>query len=183
MQKYCDESNQHEPMLQGLVESTPVNISMAAFLITRGPIAFIGSSNNESSLRGAQDGVWSDIFLLDAGEPTGLCREGPSGVFSRPWSKGTAKLNCNRWKAEVQFFSLKSDELSILPRSTLRTTRRRSIWYCISGMELDMEPGIIEPGHPDVRADCLPEGAQFGVACATRLDGGLFGRSQQWTGA
>ena len=43
MRTYCNESNQHAPMLQGLVDGTPANISVAAFLITRGPIAFIGS--------------------------------------------------------------------------------------------------------------------------------------------
>ena len=43
MRTYCSESNQHAPMLQGLVDGTPANISVAAFLITRGPIAFIGS--------------------------------------------------------------------------------------------------------------------------------------------
>ena len=38
-----------------------------------------------------------------AGVPTGLCAEGPAGVFSRVWSAGTAALDCNGFTADLPF--------------------------------------------------------------------------------
>ena len=37
---------------------------------------------------------WDPLFALDVGLPLALCSEGPTDVFSRRWSKGTAKLDC-----------------------------------------------------------------------------------------
>ena len=48
----------------------------------------------------------TDPFYLQAGEPTGLCTEGPTGVFSRNWTLGTASLDCNSWTASLPFPSL-----------------------------------------------------------------------------
>ena len=38
--------------------------------------------------------AWDPMFMLDVGEPQGLCSEA-AGVFSRKYSKGTATLDCN----------------------------------------------------------------------------------------
>ena len=42
------------------------------------------------------------MFMLDVGEPQGLCTE-TSGVFSRKFSKGTAALDCNAFAATLDF--------------------------------------------------------------------------------
>ena len=57
----------------------------------------------------SDDRDWNDIFYLQAGEPQGLCKEGPSGVFSREWSEGTAVLDCNKWTASLPFAALPHD--------------------------------------------------------------------------
>ena len=87
--------------------NTPANINLRCGLhrITRGPIAFIGS--------GVLGGVGvpedtGEIFQLDVGSPTGLCKEGPEGIFSRNWSNGRAQLDCNRWESELAFPSLQT---------------------------------------------------------------------------
>ena len=69
--------------------------SLAGFLVTRPPIGFIGFGW-ESDQRD-----WDPIFLTQVGEPLGLCSEGPSGVFTRPWTKGNATLDCNKWTGTV----------------------------------------------------------------------------------
>jgi hypothetical protein len=46
------------------------------------------------------------LHQLQAGEPTGLCVEAPTGVFSRAWSLGTAELDCNSWTAKLPFATL-----------------------------------------------------------------------------
>jgi hypothetical protein len=73
------------------------NATLAAFLVARSPIAYIGFQQNSG------DSDWSPLFELDAGEPTGLCAEAPAGVFSRAWSKGTAALDCNSWTGSLPF--------------------------------------------------------------------------------
>lgn len=42
------------------------------------------------------------LFDLDVGEPEGLCTE-KAGIFSRKWSKGTATIDCNAFKATLDF--------------------------------------------------------------------------------
>ena len=69
--------------------------TMAAFLITRPPVAFIGSYMLRS--------IESDLFNLDVGEPLGLCAEVTSGVFERKWSKGTATLDCHTYTPTLDF--------------------------------------------------------------------------------
>jgi hypothetical protein len=72
-----------------------LNQTIAAFLVTRPPMALLGSR--------WQDASWSPLFELDAGEPAGLCEEGPQGVFSRQWTQGRAALDCNTWEASLPF--------------------------------------------------------------------------------
>ena len=52
-------------------------------------------------LRG--DPQFDPLFALDVGEPMELCQEGPVNVFSRKWTKGTATLDCNSYKATLPF--------------------------------------------------------------------------------
>jgi hypothetical protein len=41
--------------------------------------------------------------IAHAGEPMGLREEGPPGVFSRAWSKGSASLDCNARTSKLEF--------------------------------------------------------------------------------
>lgn len=78
---------------------------LAAFLVTRGPYAYIGYGWNGQSLP-AWDPLWD---AYDVGQPAagaaGLCAEGPAGVFSRQWTNGVAQLDCNTWTASLNFTS------------------------------------------------------------------------------
>ena len=76
-------------------DKNSVNQSIASFLVTRPPIAFLGFGW-ESDMRD-----WRPEFLWQVGEPQGPCTEAPSGVFTRPWSYGDAVVNCNTWTATV----------------------------------------------------------------------------------
>lgn len=84
--------------------------TMAAFLVTRPPVGFIGSY----VMRDGPDPfpphhLASDpLFRLDVGEPKELCNEVTKGVFQRRWSKGVAALDCNTYTATLQFKSLAS---------------------------------------------------------------------------
>jgi len=71
------------------------NQSVAAFLVTRGPVAFLGS--------GWESGVaqWNPVFTYAVGEPKGACVEASPGVFSRPWTAGEVSLNCDSWVATI----------------------------------------------------------------------------------
>ena len=72
--------------------------TVAGFLITRGPLAWIGWG-----WQGCSVPPWPPQFDMDVGEPLGNCTEGPAGVFSRVYSKGTATLDCNTWAASLPF--------------------------------------------------------------------------------
>lgn len=69
--------------------------SIAAFLILRGPYAWLGSGWNGGGVG------WSDYFLLQVGEPQGVCVQSPSGVFTRQWTYGAVTLDCNTWTASI----------------------------------------------------------------------------------
>ena len=88
------------------MDSSPANQNqtVAAFLITRPPYAYLGWGWE------SDDRNWNDIFYLQVGEPlpggAGICNEGPSGVFTRAYTAGTASLDCNAWTALLPFPSL-----------------------------------------------------------------------------
>ena len=76
--------------------------TLAAFLVTRGPYAFLGGRN-------LRDHSWHPLFATDVGEPQGLCFESAPNVFERKWSKGTAGLDCNTYTAKLPFGRLDLD--------------------------------------------------------------------------
>lgn len=97
MRARCTASYQTRAITQG-IDGSAFNQSLAAFLVTRPPIGFLGFGW-ESDMR-----AWRPEFLWAVGEPTppgALCSEGPAGVFSRPWTYGTAALDCNTWTATI----------------------------------------------------------------------------------
>lgn len=95
MRSYCAPAMQSRPMTMQMTAGS--NQTVAAFLIARPPQAWLGWGW-ESDQRN-----WLPIFDLDVGTPTALCAEGPAGVFTRTWTKGTAQLDCNAWTATLDF--------------------------------------------------------------------------------
>ncbi len=95
MRERCDPAWQTRAMTY---EFDPANKahSLAGFLIIRGPVANYIGFGWESDQRN-----WDPLFLTPVGEPTALCSEGPTGVFTRPWTNGNATLDCNSWTAAV----------------------------------------------------------------------------------
>jgi len=82
--------------------------TMAAFLVTRPPVGFVGSyiMRGPGEAGPAHGAAFSPLFLLDVGEPLGLCSEAAPGVFTRRWSRGVATLDCNTFEATLAFKSL-----------------------------------------------------------------------------
>ena len=101
MATFCSPSYQERPLLMRMNNDPKVaNQTVAAFLIVRPPHAYLGWSWE------SDDRDWNEIFLLQVGEPQGLCSETAPGVFARVWSEGTASLDCNTWSAELPFAAL-----------------------------------------------------------------------------
>ena len=94
MRRLCQPGVQAQSMFFAFDGS---NETLAAFLVARSPLAYIGFQ------QGSSDASWSPLFELDVGAPLGLCTEGPVGVFTRPWSQGTAALDCNTWSGALPF--------------------------------------------------------------------------------
>ena len=104
MDNFCKPEMQQRPMMMpaSSEEIRHLNATIAAFLITRPPIGFIGWGWESDDRKWPQSG----IFNLQAGTPTGLCKtEGP-GVYSRAWTNGVARLDCNKGTSELPFPSL-----------------------------------------------------------------------------
>ena len=95
MRALCLPEMQGKSMLMGFSHGPDLNQTLAAFLVSRPPVGFVGSRWQDSS--------WSPLFNMDVGQPLGLCQEGPAGVFTRQWSRGQAALDCNSWTAQLPF--------------------------------------------------------------------------------
>ena len=101
MRGSCNSTFQERPLLMRMSnDPAAATQTVAAFLVVRPPHAYLGWSWE------SDDRDWNPLFLLQAGEPTGLCAEGAPGVFSRTWSEGVASLDCNTWTASLPFASL-----------------------------------------------------------------------------
>jgi hypothetical protein len=99
MRTYCAVEYQARPMLMHMDVAgvATANATVAAFLITRPPYAYLGYAWESN------DANFSSLFYLAVGEPTAFCAEGPDGVFARPYSLGTPRLDCNSFEAELPF--------------------------------------------------------------------------------
>jgi len=69
---------------------------MAAFLIARGPYAWIGSG----WVGCITDYPFPDEWTLDYGEPVGPATRA-GNTFTRAWTKATATFDCDAWKGAV----------------------------------------------------------------------------------
>jgi len=94
MRRYCAPAFQDISFTMAL-DVGSFNQTMAAFLIVRGPIAYIGFGWSSGQER------WRQEFLWDVGTPQGLCAEVSPGVFSRKWTYGNAVLDCLSWNGLV----------------------------------------------------------------------------------
>ena len=90
----CTADFQQQAITMQFDDSNAVQ-SIAGFLIVRGPTAFLGYGW-ESDQR-----QWNELFLLQVGEPQGLCVSPSSGVFVREWTYGNVTLDCGNWTAVV----------------------------------------------------------------------------------
>lgn len=95
LRQLCAPSAQGRSMFMHWSGGEALNQTLAAFLITRPPVALLGSR--------WQDAQWSPLFELDAGVPVGLCEEAAPGVFTRAWTRGVVKLDCQQWEADLPF--------------------------------------------------------------------------------
>jgi len=95
MRARCHSEFQNHPFMMTF-DSSPQNVNqiLAAFLIVRPPIGYLGYGWE------SDDRQWNSIFLKDYGFPAGLCEEVSTGVFSRQWNK-VVTLDCNNWKAQI----------------------------------------------------------------------------------
>ena len=104
---YCAPEMQGRGMFMDFPANNPrASQALGAFLVTRGPYAFIGG-------RGLRDDTWHPIFATDVGEPLGLCYEAKPHVFERKWSKGVAGFDCSTYTAHLPFPSLPLSEVMV----------------------------------------------------------------------
>jgi hypothetical protein len=82
-------------------DATP-NMSMAAYLVVRGPYSFIQAPSAVIQGRDWTDPAYR-VYRLDTGTPTGPCVESPTGVFTRGWSGGHASIDCGTTSATLDF--------------------------------------------------------------------------------
>jgi Hypothetical glycosyl hydrolase family 15 len=94
MSQRCNAEWQHRAITMQF-DASNANQSVAAFLVTRPPIAYLGFGW-ESDMSD-----WNPIFLLQVGEPAGLCAQVQAGVFTRAWTYGNVTLDCNTWTATI----------------------------------------------------------------------------------
>jgi len=94
------------PMLHGVTTNNigqNVQQQVAAFLLMRGPYAWIGW--------GQWGMVWDpsvalpkEIWNVEYGDPIDpRCSEGPAGVFHRGYTAASVTLDCNTWSAYIEF--------------------------------------------------------------------------------
>ena len=74
---------------------------IAAFLIIRGPSAFIGYGWEGCTDQYAVPFPRPHALDVDYGAPTEFCREASPGVFTREWTKATVALDCNSFVANI----------------------------------------------------------------------------------
>merc|ERR1712139_91679 len=99
MRSICQAEFRAQPRMTGNV---PGEQGIASFLIARGPYWWMGWGFAGCDIYHPYDPLWD----IDPGEPLSNCTEETPGIFSRSFQKGSAKLDCNQWTAELNFESL-----------------------------------------------------------------------------
>ena len=65
-------------------------------------VTYSTSARSASSSK-KDDRDWHTLFGLDVGEPLEQCQELTNGLFTRRWTKGTARLDCRKYSAELPY--------------------------------------------------------------------------------
>jgi len=78
--------------------STEREAFLAAFLVARGPYAWVGHQ-----WRCEPRVHWDALWDLDVGEPRGPCAEVAPGVFARNYTRGVAAINCSSFEGTLDF--------------------------------------------------------------------------------
>ena len=179
MRTLCEPRMQQRPMLMpagGGPNFEQFNQTLAAFLITRPPFAYIGygwKGCGAASKKVGRD-YWEPLFDLDVGEPRGGCEEGPSGVFHRAWSLGNASLDCNTFSAHLNF-SLKTksvhvgfaktdddDEVAPVARTRLFFDEQEIAANSMSNVRLRLHKPTVHDDEPPTLVPQSPwEGGRF----------------------
>jgi hypothetical protein len=132
MRSLCLPAMQRKPMLMGvsgncceydpsgnkqsgcpkLVQCHGGNATLAIFLVTRPPFAYLGTGWQGCDSAGSQSKhAWDPLYDMFTGSPLELCTERDPGVFSRKWSGGSASFNCNTGESVLDFrIRSKSDD-------------------------------------------------------------------------
>jgi hypothetical protein len=90
----CNAASQQTTMTQTF-DWYNANQSIAAFLIVRPPIAFLGwgfPSNVNN---------WHPSFLYNVGEPLGICYSPAPNIYTRAWTYGNVTMNCATFTATI----------------------------------------------------------------------------------
>lgn len=98
MDKICDPSWQDIPMTMQW-DTNNREQTLAAFLIGRGPYAYVGYGWNGGPLPN-WDSMWD---MYDVGTPSNLCTQVSPGIYARNYTNGFAQLDCNTWTATLSF--------------------------------------------------------------------------------
>lgn len=99
MKLQCKRPANQSAVLYAAVSHTDMaaaNLSIAAFLVTRGPHSFVGAHQGTIEGQDKADPFFA-IFQLDVGSPMGDCvaSSAKGHTFSRKWSHGMAMVNCS----------------------------------------------------------------------------------------
>jgi len=90
----CNDAYQQRAVTQ-LLDVNHVNASLAGFLVTRPPHAWIGFGW-ESDMKN-----WRSEFLWQVGEPQGGCYRASTNVFTRAWTYGNVTLDCGTFTGTI----------------------------------------------------------------------------------
>ena len=89
LRAFCTPAWQSQAILVPISFISNVTMSIASFLLARGPIGFIGFGWP------SDDFDWRPEFEMDVGVPTALCVEAPANRFGRPFTYGEVYIDCN----------------------------------------------------------------------------------------
>ena len=85
-------------------------MDLASFLVARGPYSWLGYGWMGCGCGWEHEGKMPcdiyqrpDAIDKDYGKPTGLCKEGKAGVFTREWTKSTITVDCNDYSQKIVF--------------------------------------------------------------------------------
>ena len=95
LRAFCTPAWQSQAILVPISFIANTTMSIASFLLARGPIGFIGFGWP------SDDFEWRHEFEMDVGEPTALCVEGPTNRFVRPYTYGNVFIDCNDFSFAV----------------------------------------------------------------------------------